>query len=459
MTRHILILGNNLAGLVTAYRLLHYGFHSSIVDIPFPAPTKETSRIVHESIQPDAFLPLSNNEEMPLILHGFYHATWAFLQELSLDWPLQTFQPVQLEFGAERETPVALPKPSRMTGLHPLTRFTFFKGLSWADRWNMINFLEKQWEAHDRPNPHPDTETVESWLISAKQSEQSRSQFWNPLCRFFLNCDLSQASLHSFIEVLTHHWFGQTTDAATFLAPPDSLTKLEADIRELLIKKKVQFHMSQSEPIIQTDAKGIRAVELENKHVNAQAYVSTLSPHKLLSLLPERALARYTYFSSLAHIEEIYGLAVQFVVQDIPIEHRVILHSDPFDRITCQPCSPSHSPKTLITCLTLRESITQDHSEKELIHVAWMVIQKLFNLASTITLESCGPRIIRQTGPFLPSHQGTRNHRPISQTPLSNFFLAGSWTATNLPASLESTIQSANTCAEAVAATFYGRID
>ncbi len=455
MTRHILILGNNLAGLVTAYRLLQYGFHISIADTPISAQPKVFSKAATESVEPTSFPLRSKSKKIPLIFHGFYHATWALSQELLFDWPPQTFQTVQLEFGAAEKTPIGLPKPSRLTWLHPLTRLTFFKGLSWSDRWNIINVLEKQWEDNDLLHPHSDTENVETWLITAKQSEHSRSHFWNPLCRFFLNCDLSQASLNSFMKVLSQYWFGHTTDAATFLAPPDTLDKLEADIRQFLSKKGAQLHIPQSTITIQTDTEGIRAIELDSTHVKAQSYISTLSPHKLLPLLPERALARYTYFSSLAQIPVLYGLAVQFILHDSLIGHRLILSSDPFDWITSQSRSQSDVQETVVTCITLRELIIQEHSEKELIQVAWTVIQKLFNLAPTTTPESCEPQIIRQAGPFFPSHRGSRAHRPISQTPLSNFFLAGPWTATNLSASLESTIQSANSCAEAVAAAFY----
>ena len=191
MTRHILILRGNLTGLVTAYRLLHYGFHITIVDTPSPAQPIDPSRTSPESIYSTLSPPLSVSGEIPFILHGFYHSTWAFLQELSFNWPPQTYQSVCLEFGAEGGTPIAVPTPSRLKWIHPLTRFSFFKGLSWSDRRHVISFLEKQWEDNLLSNHNPDIESVEAWLISAKQSKHSRSQFWNPLCRFFLNCDLA----------------------------------------------------------------------------------------------------------------------------------------------------------------------------------------------------------------------------------------------------------------------------
>ena len=459
MTRHILILGDNLTGLVTAYRLLHYGFHISIVDTQCRLQPTIHLGTLSESTEPSSLPPtsvLTESQSIPLILHGFYHSTWALLQELSFEWPPQISQSVCLEFGAEGRKPIALPKPSRLAWLHPLTRFTFFKGLSWSDRWHAINFLEKQWEDNLLPTPNPDIESVEAWLVSAKQSEHSRSHFWNPLCRLFLNCDLSEASLSSFIEALSQYWFGQPTDAATFLAPPETLGKLEAELRQRLINKGVRFHTSKARIHIHTDTEGIQAIEVDKKPFKAQAYISALPPGNLLPLLPERALARYAYFTSLAKVPEVWGLAVRFTLNNILIPPRLILNLDPFDWITGQPSEKPDSPKAVVTCVTLRESIALKNNEEWLLHTAWTFIQNLFNLSPSHTQDFCEPHIIRQVGPFFPCHRGCRSHRPISKTPLSNLFLAGPWTATNLPSSLESTIKSANACAEAVATAFYG---
>jgi hypothetical protein len=452
--RHALILGNNLTGLVTAHRLLHYGFRISIIDTPYYGLSTDHLRAPQESIEQPATTqtpPLSNSQSIPLVLHGFYHATWAMLQELSFEWPAQISQSVGLEFGRDGRKPIALPQPSPLTWLHPLTRLPFFKGLSWIDRWNVINFLEKQWEDHRLPQPHPDIESVETWLISAKQSAHSRSHFWNPLCRFFLNCDLSEASLSVFIEILSQFWFGKTTDATTFLAPPDTLETLETELRQRLINKGATVYDHDVKISLHTVVEGIQAIEWGDHHLQAQAYVSALAPQNLLSLLSERVLARYAYFSSLAHIPAVYGLAIQFTLHDTLLPQRLILHEDRFDWITSQPSAPPHPPETVVTCVTLQKSTAQEHTEKWLIDNAWSCLQPLFNLSSGQTQESCEPQIIRPIDPFSPCHRGGRTYRPLPQTPIPNFFLAGPWTNTNFPASLESTIQSANACAAAIA--------
>lgn len=462
VTRHALILGNNLTGLVTAYRLLHYGFHISLIDIQRCAQPKDHFTGTRESVEPTSHIHASTvakSEATPLVLHGFYHATWALLQELRFEWPTQTSQSVALEFGGDGGKPIAVPPPSWLSWVHPLTRLLFFKGLSWLDRWNVINFLEKQWEEHRLPQHHLDTESVETWLMAAKQSEHSRFHFWNPLCRFFLNCDLPEASLGAFIEVLSRFWFGKPTDAATFLMLPETLEKLETELRQFLTKKGVTIHTSDGSITLQTNVEGILAVEWGKHRLQDQVYISTLAPQDLLALLPERALARYAYFSSLAHIPVGYGLAIQFSLHDLLLPSRLILHEDPFDWITCLPSVPSPSPKTVITCVILRESSANEHTERWLIDNAWRCLQRLFNLSPAQKQASCAPQIIRSVGPFSPCLRGTKTHRPLPQAPIPKLFLAGPWMATNLPSSLESTIQSANACAAALASSMFGNLD
>ena len=460
MTRHILILGNNLSALVTAYRLLHYGFSISIIDIlpdkqtiAPPCATRESCNLAPQT------LTLSNSQSIPLILHGFYHATWSLLQELSFEWPRPASQSVSLEFGNDGKTPIALPKPSRFTWGHPLTRLTLFKGLPWSDRWHLINFLERQWEENHLARHNPDIDNAETWLITAKQSEHSRTHFWNPLCRFLLHCNLSKASLGAFTEILSQYWFGRPTDAITFLPTLETLGKLETDLRHWLINKGVQLHSSQTRLHLVTNTEGIQGVELENQYVTAHAYVSALGPQRLLSLLPERDLARDADLSSLTHIEERTGLAVRLTLQDICMPPRLILNVGPFDWLTCQSRTDTDSRITVITCVTLENLLSKEYTEESLLHTTWTLIQSLFGFSKTSTQESCEPHIIREAGAFFPCYRGSRIHRPMPQTSVGNLFLTGPWTATNLPTSPESTIKSANACAEGVASAFYGTYD
>ena len=142
MTRHILILSGNLPGLITAYRLIPYGFQVTILEHDHHFPSGASPQLPYESTisrQP-FFSHLLTGQAPPLILHGFYHSTWSLLEELALEQPPRFFQKVGLEFVTGSGKTVRLPRVPGPSTLHPIIRLAFFSGLSWSDRWHMIIF-------------------------------------------------------------------------------------------------------------------------------------------------------------------------------------------------------------------------------------------------------------------------------------------------------------------------------
>jgi hypothetical protein len=454
VTRHILILSGNLPGLITAYRLIPYGYQVTILEPHSDFPTGASTHHPSESNLYDRPFSLHHlsGQSLPLILHGFYHSTWSFLQELALEHPLQPFQRVDLEFGTLGGKTVALPKAQWQSTLHPFIRLALFSGLSWSDRWHLINFLEKKWEDPDPPDHNPDTLTVESWLISARQSAHAMQDIWNPLCRFFLGCDSTQASLGYFLEVLSRFWIPKSNGPETFLAVPDMLDHLQQKLRRVLNAKGVKFLPPQGITRIQADADLIQAIVLANgEHLTADAYVATLSPPDLLSLLPERAPTRFSSIAYLAHLQEGSGTAIQCTFNGTRLPPRLILHSGLFDWVTSQTLSNAHETKSLVTCGNLKNASSPAYTDEWLRDTAWPHILHLFNLSPEQLPSSSKPQVIQAAYTFFPCQAGSRTFRPLPNTPIRNLFLAGPWTATPLPPCLESTVVSAYACAKALA--------
>jgi len=453
VTRHILILSGNLPGLITAYRLIPYGFRVTILEPHNSHAPTTSSRHLSESTEPKDLPPSQSlsAQTSPLIFPRFYQTTWALLQELAFEHPSQLIQPVNLEFGTSGGKPLTLANAHGISTLHPIIRLAGFHGLTWSDRWHLINFLEKNWEEHDSPDHHPDTLTVESWLISAQQSALARQRIWNPLCRLFLGCDVTQASRGYFLEVLSRFWLHTSKGPETFIGPPDMLDHLQQELRRVLLGKGVTFHPSTEMTLIQADTERIQAIVLANgEQLKADIYVSPLSPPELLSLLPERAPARFSCFSHLSHLQEASEKAVQLTLNDTQLPPRLILNSGVFDWVTSQAVPSTDGQRTLITGINLSDSASSQHTDEWLRETAWPHINKLFNMSPDQSLLSCDPRFTQSTHRFIPCLTGFRTFRPIPKTPIPNFFLVGPWTATPLPPCLESTVMSAYACARAV---------
>ncbi|MDR4459508.1 MAG: FAD-dependent oxidoreductase [Nitrospirales bacterium] len=453
MTRHILILSANLPGLLTAYRLIPYGFRITILEHHRPVSPVLSSPHFAKSTEPEypASFQRLTTQPSPLILPGYYHATLALFQELPFEHTAQLIQPVELEFGTSEDQTLILSNARGIATLHPMIRLAGFRGLTWSDRWHLMNFLEKKWEEPHSSDHHPDMLTVESWLISAQQSALARQRIWNPFCRLFLGCDVTQASLGYFLEVLSRFWLSKPHGPETFLASPDMQNHLQQKLRQVLLEKGVTFYPSTEITGIQADSERIQAIVLaRGKRLNADIYVSPLSPSELLRLLPERAPARFSCFSHLAHLQEASGTTVRMTLHDTHLPPRLILNSGIFDWITSLPVSNTEGATTSITGFKLSPSPSSLHTGDWLRETFWPHINKIFTLSTGQSLPSGEPSVAQSAYQYIPCLTGLRTFRPLPNTPIPNLFLAGSWTATPLPPSLESTVLSAYACARAV---------
>jgi hypothetical protein len=448
VTRHILILGGNLPGLITAYRLIPYGFRITILghqrDIPpvtSPHPSSEPA------VSRNRFSRLCV-PYLPLNLHAYYYSTWCLLQELEFEQPPRNFHGVDLEFTTSAGTTIPLSQARWLSTLHPIIRLALFSGLAWPDRWRLINFLEKKWEGHFPPDPHSDTLTVESWLLSAGQSALAIQTIWNPLCRFFLACDTSQASLGLFLEVLSRFWLLKSRGPEILLTSPNFLDHVQETLTRVLVAKGVEFSPSHDITGIHADTNRIQTISLANgERLTADAYVSTLAPPDLLRLLPERAPARFSCFSHLAHLQEDRGTAVQFLVNRSPIPARLILNTGLFDWVISQTIADAPEQQSLITCVNLQSFSSQTYTDYWLKNTAWPHIQDLLTIFSGQSPADSEPQVFQSAYTYIPCLTGFRTFRPLSGTPIPNLFLSGPWTATQLPPCLESTVISANACA------------
>jgi hypothetical protein len=229
------------------------------------------------------------------------------------------------------------------------------------------------------------------------------------------------------------------------------LDHLQQELRRVLLGKGVTFYPSTEMTLIQADTERIQAIVLANgERLKADIYVSPLSPPELLSLLPERAPARFSCFSHLAHLQEAAGTAVQLTLRDTLLPPRLILNSGVFDWVTSQAVPSTDGPNSSITGINLSHPASSQHTDEWLRETAWPHLNKLFNISPAQLFPSCEPEFTQAAYRFFPCLTGFRTFRPLPNTPIPNFFLAGPWTATPLPPCLESTITSAYACARAV---------
>jgi uncharacterized protein with NAD-binding domain and iron-sulfur cluster len=173
--------------------------------------------------------------------------------------------------------------------------------------------------------------------------------------------------------------------------------------------------------------------------------VAALPHRNLTRLLPEGALARYSYFQQLTGLTDSPALTVHLWLDRLPPAPRLLLQSG---KTYHWIVNRAEGGRTLVSLVATGKADVWDRPDRELREAALREVRAAFPTLSTAVAQD--HRIVRELHAFLSVKPGAAALRPLHQSPFPNLFLAGDWTDTGLPATLESAILSGDLCADAI---------
>ncbi len=289
--------------------------------------------------------------------------------------------------------------------------------------------------------------TVEQWLSMHGQSSECRRSFWEPLAVSIMNEHVARASARVFVRTLHSAFLERRGDAALAI-PTVGLSALYVDPALSLIQRKggrVRCN-ADVERVAVSEGRVSGAVLRDGEVVECSACILSVPPDRVVRMLPDELL-RAGYLSSLraAPSSPIISLHLWF-------DHDFM--SQPFlgligrrvqwifnaRRLKGGPGEGGH-----ITAVISAAHEYVGSSNDELVRLAVEDLESVFR-------NSVGqPRhavVIREKKATISCTPELEEERPDQQTPIPNLFLAGDWTDTGLPATIESAILSAGRCTE-----------
>jgi squalene-associated FAD-dependent desaturase len=394
----------------------------------------------HSFTDPKTGLTLDNGQH---ILMGCYHETLALLRQLGVADRLQTPPRLHVPYRSERghhALTASAPAP-----LHLLSALLQFGELSGGDKFAAVK-LALRLRAGQNPGPH---ETVSDWLLRWKQTPNIIRALWEPLCLAALNEPVESGSAALFATVIRRSFLGSAADSTIYLSRVGLSELFAPEIGELLEMCGSRVGTQLPVKALRFDGTSLGEIELGDGTVlQPEAVVSALPWHVLRGLLPAE--------SKLASACRSLG--------DAPI---VSLHLWMDRPILDEPfVGFLDSPVHWVFNRELIHGATTDQEG----HVVTVVISGARSVLdlSPAELEEMTLRELRR---FLPSaHDAQVLHRMIYKarsatfaatpeaetlrpgaiTQWSNFWLAGDWTDTGLPATIEGAILSGRRAAVAV---------
>ncbi len=446
-TKDAVVIGAGFAGLSSAVALAERGVRVTVIE---GKPALGGRAYSFED--PDTGDFVDNGQH---VLMGCYTETLDFLKRIGAYDELVFQDDLKIEMLAGPGQSAVL-KTARLPGpLHMTAALLGYKHLSFAQRMSVMRGGLRML-AMRRFSNELRRLTVAQLMDRLGQSEHARRCFWYPLSIATLNDVPESSSAQQLVEVLKRAFFSRRRRDSAFVYSRVGLSDLYCTGATRLIERAGGQVISHSiVEMLELGARGeVASVRLrDGRRIEASDFISAVPAPQLLRFLPENAVAD-PFFSRLAGLSSSPIICVHLWLD------REVTNS-PFigfigtttqwlfnKRQIFAQRGEAHPGYLSFVISGARKLV--DRSNQEILDIvindlhAMIPASRDAKVVKSLVLKEKNATM----APDLVSHE----LRPTAKTPIANFFLAGDWIQTGLPATIESAVISGRAAAAAVVA-------
>ncbi len=299
-----------------------------------------------------------------------------------------------------------------------------------------------------------DAQTFYQWLRDHHQTERAIDNLWNLIILPTLNDDIRDVSADMGLMILQEGLLKRPSDA--------SIGMSRVGLTSLAGEPGGRFLEEHGGKLV--TSKGVRSINVENGAVDSvelsdgsslrtDSYVSALPFDVLLEVLP-KDVSNGVFFAGISGLTSspIIGLHLWY---DRPImtQDFVAFLDSPvqwvFNRSAIQGSDEDQGQHICISVSGAWEYV--DKPKEDLRELFSAEMERLFPAASGARIERS--LVVKQPNATFRCVPGSARHRPSQTTPIPNLFLAGEWTDTGWPSTMEGAVRSGVYAAEALASS------
>jgi zeta-carotene desaturase len=331
----------------------------------------------------------------------------------------------------------SLPAP-----LHTAPSFLASKSLNLADKLCITRAMLQL-----RKPLVDDGKSFLDWLKAHKQTEQSIRRFWAPVLVSALNEDLDRCSTHYAAQVFRES-FLKSAQAGRIGIPAIPLSDLYSAAGEYIHQRGGEVSLRAGVEGFQPQSEGVKLC-VGGEEITADFAIVAAPFNVIGNLLPEGE-ASSALRAKLARFESspITGIHLWFDRQITDLDHAVLL-----DR-TIQ--WMFHKSKLLnrtgggsyVELVVSSSKSLVEMGRQEIIDLAVRELAEFFPIVKEARLEKA--TVIKEIHATYSPQPGVDDYRPAAKSPWPRIVLAGDWTQTNWPATMEGAVRSGYLAAEAL---------
>ena len=382
------------------------------------------------------------------LMMGCYHHTLALLDKIGARDKLKFQTNPCVDFLHEASGHASFQCPPWPAPLHLLGGLARLQTLNWRDRWQALRVGFALRNLNGNRARLADL-TVRQWLNELGQTAQMQSRFWDLIALATLNETPERASADMFARVLEQAFMQSKQDSTMVISRTGLSDLYTTDAQAFIERRGGKIRLNASVKAIDfADEKALGVTLDDGETIGASAVISAAPYFMLKHMLPAELVKQHAAWQAIGQLESapIVSINLWYDRQVTELEFVGLLDSPIEWVFNKNAIAGNHARATQHLALVIsgaHEAAKQ--SKEELLAVAQREMRRFFPAARQAELMHSF--VIREHDATLSHVIGTARLRPSQQTPYPNFFLAGDWTATGLPATIESAVWSGQECA------------
>ena len=440
----VAIVGGGLAGLAAACALCESGFRVTLFERR-PYLGGRASSYEH----PGTGEVVDNCQH---VLFKLCTNLIAFYTQIGVEDKIRWFDHMAfIEPGGRQSVlkPSFLPAPFQVT--------PSFLGFKFLNAWDKV-MLSRGLAALIASQPKDDGTSFQDWLQRHHQTHNAIERFWKPILVSALSEDMDRIAVPYAAQVVRESM--KSSEARAMGIPRVPLTELYNAAKDYIASHGGSVRLRNSVQSLLPSEKRVR-LRVQDLEEEFDYAVLAVPFDSLAKLLPDSVDSR-DLRDKLSHFETapITGVHLWFDRQITDLPHAVLLdrtiqwmfHKSMLLEKNSAPTSNRENgagkteecPSYVELVISASKSLIEK-SRQEIIDLALSEFREFFPAARDAKLVKA--TVIKEVNATFSPKPGIDRYRPGSQSPWPRIFLAGDWTATGWPATMEGAVRSGYTAA------------
>ncbi len=439
-TRTVVIIGGGIAGLATAVRLIQNGIRPIVLEKrPFLGG------------RAFSFIDKDSGEEIDNGQHVFVGACDQFQQYIT---DIGASNQIQLEerigFPVLKNGKTSWLKARKLPGvLANLSALLGYKHVGLTGKLRILWGLLSIKLTRLNKNSAHDLLTFDDWLRDHAQNDETIRNFWNLIILPSLNDDITGVSAHTGIELFKVALLGAAQNPAMGIPLAGLSTLVGENAKNFIESNGGEIRTGidvESLHIERGQITGVRTTG--DELIEGEAVVSAVPAAAMNSLIPGGSDGQDDFFTPAESVRTAPIVAVH-IWYDRPVltEKFVATLDSPLQWVFNDTDLKSRNEAGQHVVISLSGAWEwQDRSKQELRDIFTLEMEKAFPAAGKAKITKF--TIVKMLEATFRVEPGSQKRRLSQRTPLPGFYLAGDWTDTGWPSTMESAVRSGNLAAE-----------